>query len=479
MLTGTVIRVGRVGADSRAFRPAAGRARRGAGRDAGWSCAAQRRRPEQRARPIRPQPQAGRPRHRRSSPSCSGAEDSAISAENAKRRFDERRPGLDHRHRPLAQPLDRGGVDAGRGDEHAERLARGGVEGERLAERAAHRRARLLGDQGGGGDVPFEAPAQGRDADRPRRPRPWRCGARSNWAWRPRRDRGRPRAAGRPARARRPARRAALTLQRARRCAGCPRPRAAVQCSPRAGAASTPSTGTRSSTRATETHQPGPAAQIVAGAVDRIDHPEPRPLDPVGIVERLLGQPARLGIERAPARSRRKASTSRSTSQTGWPGTFSQRLDSRCRSGRRRSARPPRRCWRRPQAPATVIPSIRSVGTLTARRCSRSSAGASAAEHVEQVAGDGDLGDRRGELAILDDEAGGAAAIIAGHRIDALADQLGDVEAALRCRPISCGRASARPAPDGRWSRRRPARRRCRGWHGRSAPAPAAAPRRC
>ena len=65
--------------------------------------------------------------------------------------------------RPLAQPLDRGGVDAGGGDEDAERLARGGVEGERLAERAADRRAGFLGDQGRGGDVPLEAPAQGGD----------------------------------------------------------------------------------------------------------------------------------------------------------------------------------------------------------------------------------------------------------------------------------------------------------------------------
>ena len=50
---------------------------------------------------------------------------------------------------------------------------------------------------------------------------------------------------------------------------------------------------------------------------------------------------------------------------------------------------------------------------------------------VEQIAGDGDLVDRLGERAVADHEAGGAAAVIAGHRIDAAADHLGDVEAEL------------------------------------------------
>src|SRR5205085_7619431 len=65
-------------------------------------------------------------------------------------RSSQRRLRSDHRHRPLAEALDRGGVDARRGDEHAEGLARGGVEGERLAERAGDGGARLLADQGGG-----------------------------------------------------------------------------------------------------------------------------------------------------------------------------------------------------------------------------------------------------------------------------------------------------------------------------------------
>src|SRR5262249_9629996 len=51
------------------------------------------------------------------------------------------------------------------------------------------------------------------------------------------------------------------------------------------------------------------------------------------------------------------------------------------------------------------------------------------AEHVDQIAGDGDLADGVAALAVLDPEAGGAAAVVAGHPIDAHADEIGDVEA--------------------------------------------------
>src|SRR5580704_14874299 len=47
------------------------------------------------------------------------------------------------------------------------------------------------------------------------------------------------------------------------------------------------------------------------------------------------------------------------------------------------------------------------------------------------MSGDGDLADRKSALAVLDPETGRAAAVIAGHQIDALADQFGDVEAVL------------------------------------------------
>src|SRR5581483_8827978 len=52
-------------------------------------------------------------------------------------------------------------------------------------------------------------------------------------------------------------------------------------------------------------------------------------------------------------------------------------------------------------------------------------------EDLEQMAGDRHLADGIGELAILDPEAGGAAAVIAGDAVDAGADQIGDVKALL------------------------------------------------
>src|SRR5262249_23638465 len=50
-------------------------------------------------------------------------------------------------------------------------------------------------------------------------------------------------------------------------------------------------------------------------------------------------------------------------------------------------------------------------------------------ELVDQVSGDRPLADRVAALAVLDPEAAGAAAVVAGHVIDAHADQVGDVEA--------------------------------------------------
>src|SRR3954470_14303949 len=52
-------------------------------------------------------------------------------------------------------------------------------------------------------------------------------------------------------------------------------------------------------------------------------------------------------------------------------------------------------------------------------------------EHLKQMARDRYLADRIGDLAVLDPEAGGAAAVIAGHAVDAGADQVGDVKALL------------------------------------------------
>src|SRR6266545_1325298 len=52
-------------------------------------------------------------------------------------------------------------------------------------------------------------------------------------------------------------------------------------------------------------------------------------------------------------------------------------------------------------------------------------------EHVLEVPRHRDAAHRPGELAVLDPEARRAAAVVAGHRVDAEADQVGDVEAAL------------------------------------------------
>src|SRR5215470_10411351 len=50
-------------------------------------------------------------------------------------------------------------------------------------------------------------------------------------------------------------------------------------------------------------------------------------------------------------------------------------------------------------------------------------------EHVDQIAGDGHFAHGIAALAVLDPEAGGAAAVIAGDLVDAHADEIGDIEA--------------------------------------------------
>ena len=64
-------------------------------------------------------------------------------------------------------------------------------------------------------------------------------------------------------------------------------------------------------------------------------------------------------------------------------------------------------------------------------------AGASFANMSMHIAGDGDLGDRPAISPSPMRKPDGAAAVIAGHAVDALADQLGDVEAASAMPPIS------------------------------------------
>src|SRR5690242_8925285 len=52
-------------------------------------------------------------------------------------------------------------------------------------------------------------------------------------------------------------------------------------------------------------------------------------------------------------------------------------------------------------------------------------------EYLEEVAGDGHLAHRIGDLAVLDPEARRAATVIAGDAVDAGTDQVGDIKALL------------------------------------------------
>ena len=116
--------------------------------------------------------------------------------------------------------------------------------------------------------------------------------------------------------------------------------------------------------------------------------------------------------------------------------------------------------------PPWSCPSTRMVGASVPRRNARSLAGTRAANMSCKCAGDGDLGHRLGQRAVADHEAGGAAAVIAGHAVDAHADQFGDVKPFLDVRH-QLGRAQR--AGRGGTGCSSPARaaRRCRGWHGR------------
>src|ERR1700757_1756747 len=60
--------------------------------------------------------------------------------------------------------------------------------------------------------------------------------------------------------------------------------------------------------------------------------------------------------------------------------------------------------------------------------------GAQLLEHLRQIAGDGDLGNRIGDLAVFDPESGGAPAVVAGDVVDPEADELGAIEAACDIR---------------------------------------------
>jgi hypothetical protein len=70
------------------------------------------------------------------------------------------------------------------------------------------------------------------------------------------------------------------------------------------------------------------------------------------------------------------------------------------------------------------------TGLLAAAHLHVVADGEDAGEHRLQIAGDGDFLHRVGDLAVLDPVAGGAARVVAGDVVDAVAEQFGDQQAA-------------------------------------------------
>src|SRR3546814_7984351 len=114
-------------------------------------------------------------------------------------------------------------------------------------------------------------------------------------------------------------------------------------------------------------------------------------------------------------------------SQTGLPGTFSP-----CRNS------PPQRLAAIRPASRAILETSSSTGddhpfgpdcrNIDPAAMFQVVGGHQGLEHIDQVSRDGDFGNRRRDFTILDEEAGGAAAIVAGHRIDALPDKFRHVD---------------------------------------------------
>ena len=78
------------------------------------------------------------------------------------------------------------------------------------------------------------------------------------------------------------------------------------------------------------------------------------------------------------------------------------------------------------------MPSMRSVGeAIGAAELQVVADFGDVEQHVFQVAGDRDLFDRKGQFAVLDPQAAGAAREIAGDQVHAEAEKLGDEQAFL------------------------------------------------
>src|SRR5262245_8235580 len=140
----------------------------------------------------------------------------------------------------------------------------------------------------------------------------------------------------------------------------------------------------------------------------------------------------------ASRRSRSRASTARSASLTGEVPPLVQLLrlprkvfSASAPASRRAAARGSRRAARSMTALAsangeTLDAHGRRVGSEAKLQIV---GGRKLTEYVDQVAGDRHLAHGIAALAVLDPEAGGAAAVVAGHLVDAHPDEIGDIEA--------------------------------------------------
>ena len=182
----------------------------------------------------------------------------------------------------------------------------------------------------------------------------------------------------------------------------------------------------------------------------------PRAASRAGSSSRLLRQPAGV-VDRRCSRSRSSASTAMSASLTGDDLPLVQLLSGTAKGlqreragfahgGGQAIAQRPRDLAGFKARQRSVLPPARSARWC--RSGTRDRSRATSAEHVDQMSGDRHLADRIGELAVLDPEAGGAAAVVAGHHVDAHADQVGRRRSPRRCRR-SARRAST--VPGSRW----------------------------
>src|ERR1044072_7938520 len=215
-----------------------------------------------------------------------------------------------------------------------------------------------------------------------------------------------------------------------------PWPRAASQISLRAGAASTPSITSPRSTSAIETAQPGrPRTKSRVPSMGSTTHR--RSDDMREIWSAVSSESHAASGASAPSVALRWASTSKSASHTGWPRSFPQWRNlpsapfqsaiARWAASAAASASASRETSR-PGNGHPVDPERGHVDAVAIFKIVRRH---QPGEHFDKIAGDGDFGDGGTHAAVLDQKAGRTPAIVAGHRVDAMTDQFGHIDAVL------------------------------------------------